>query len=275
MMAAEARRAGADRRFAACIFDLFGTLVPLSRRSDYYAALAVVPERLGLDAGAFREGWDASYRERNEGRLATLEDNVLEVCRRLGASSPPAAVTASLIPFRRLLDETLQPKPESAAVLDEISRRRFALGLISNCNPDVPALFRRGALASRFHAALFSSEAGVAKPRPEIYVEMARLLGVAPGDCLYIGDGHGRELAGAAAVGMTTALLDHGQPDGYIFDRDETGDFLLASLTDVLGIAGESTGTACPAARRQGGSAPAGGPTPPARCDGPPPLPDA
>jgi len=230
--------------FAACVFDLFGTLVPLSRRSEYYALLALVPERLRLDADAFRAEWDATYRERNDGRLATLEENVLEVCRRLGASCARAAITESLAPFRRLMAETLRPKPESAAVLAELARRGYALGLISNCNPDVPALFRPGPLARFFDEMLFSSEAGVAKPQAGIYLEMTRRLGVAPGDCLYVGDGHARELAGAAAVGMTTALLDHNQPDGYIFDRDETADFRLAGLADVLALLAEKPGRA-------------------------------
>ena len=221
-------------KIQACIFDLFGTLVPVSRKSDYYGSLAAVPQRLGMDEAAFRREWDATYLQRNDGTLPTLEANVRAICTSLGAAAEDAEIASALGPFRRLMRETLRPKPESAGVLQEIARRGYPLGLISNCNPDVPELFRRGPLASHFRVAVFSSEAGAAKPAPGVYLEATRQLGVEPRACLYIGDGHGRELAGAAAVGMVTALLDNHQPDGYIFDRDEAAAHALAGLSEVL-----------------------------------------
>ncbi|MFH1143687.1 MAG: HAD family hydrolase [Candidatus Eisenbacteria bacterium] len=223
-------------RIEACIFDLFGTIVPVSRMADYYGTLDAVPARLGIDAAVFRREWDATYRERNDGRLPTLEANVVEICARLGEKARPAEMTASLAPFRSLIRETLNPKPESEALLRELARRGYPLGLISNCNPDVPGLFRSGPLASYFRETIFSSEVGMAKPEPGIYLEMIRRLAVRPEACLYVGDGHGRELAGAGAVGLITALLDNGQPDGYVFDQDTTADYELADLGAALGL---------------------------------------
>lgn len=40
------------------------------------------------------------------------------------------------------------------------------------------------------------------KPDPAIYLLACRRLGVAPEDCVFVGDGGDRELEGAAAVGM-------------------------------------------------------------------------
>ena len=50
---------------------------------------------------------------------------------------------------------------------------------------------------------LSSERLGSYKPDPAIYRTAAQRLGVAPGDCVYVGDGADGELAGAAAVGMT------------------------------------------------------------------------
>ena len=65
---------------------------------------------------------------------------------------------------------------------------------------------------------------------------MVRRLEVSPEACVYIGDGHGQELAGARSLGLITALLDNGQPAGYIFNRDTSADFELAGLGEVLGL---------------------------------------
>lgn len=54
---------------------------------------------------------------------------------------------------------------------------------------------------------VFSSETGLRKPDPAIYLAAAERLGVAPERCLYCGDGAYGELSGAAAVGMTPYLI--------------------------------------------------------------------
>ena len=37
----------------ACIFDLFGTLVPIVRREEYYAGLLSLAKRMGVSEAAF------------------------------------------------------------------------------------------------------------------------------------------------------------------------------------------------------------------------------
>jgi putative hydrolase of the HAD superfamily len=56
--------------------------------------------------------------------------------------------------------------------------------------------------------ALFSSELGIKKPDPEIYLKACQLLGVEPQRCLYVGDGGSHELSGASELGMDALLLD-------------------------------------------------------------------
>ena len=53
-----------------------------------------------------------------------------------------------------------------------------------------------------FDAVAFSDEARVAKPDAGIYLAACGSLGVAPQECVYVGDGADDELEGAAALGM-------------------------------------------------------------------------
>jgi phosphoglycolate phosphatase-like HAD superfamily hydrolase len=56
-------------------------------------------------------------------------------------------------------------------------------------------------------ARVLSCEAGRRKPDPVLFTTIARQLGVAPADCLYVGDGGGGELSGASACGMHAVML--------------------------------------------------------------------
>lgn len=220
----------------ACIFDLFGTLVPTTLTRAYHDSLRSGAARLGLSEEDFVREWHATYLDRNRGTLPNLEANVAEVLRRLGAEAAPGVVRESLEPFRRMTREAMVPKPESEEVLSRLRGEGYRLGLISNCNPEVPDLFRQGPLARYFEASLFSSEAGRMKPDPWLYTEMARRLETAPDACLYIGDGHERELEGASGVGMTTVRVDDDQPGGFIWGRDERADHYVVDLREIFGI---------------------------------------
>jgi len=220
--------------FRACIFDLFGTIVPTTLTTAYYDSLRDAAGRLGLPTDDFVREWHATYLERNRGTLSTLDANVVEVCRRLKVDAGQEAIARSLESFRRMTREAMTPKPESEEILGTLRERGYPLGLISNCNPEVPDLFRRGPLARHFDAMFFSAEAGTMKPDPRLYSEMARLLHVPPRECLYIGDGHERELEGASGVGMTTVRVEYDQPGGFVWGRDERADHHVVDLREIL-----------------------------------------
>jgi putative hydrolase of the HAD superfamily len=70
-----------------------------------------------------------------------------------------------------------------------------------------PVLWPDTPFAPFFNVAIFSSTCGLQKPDPRIYLLAAEKLAVKPKDCLYIGDGDGNELTGAAQVGMNPVLI--------------------------------------------------------------------
>ena len=63
-------------------------------------------------------------------------------------------------------------------------------------------MIKASALFPYFDVALISYEQGICKPDPAMYQRMIEQLGVAPDECLYVGDGGSRELYGARDAGM-------------------------------------------------------------------------
>jgi FMN phosphatase YigB (HAD superfamily) len=58
-----------------------------------------------------------------------------------------------------------------------------------------------------------SSEAGWAKPAPEIFQVALGRHGIAPGEALHVGDSEQMDLAGAQAAGIAGVLLDRKAPE--------------------------------------------------------------
>ena len=123
--------------------------------------------------------------------------------------------------------------------LTELSARGYPIALVSVCSPDIPERWRGLPLAPLVDVTVFSSEVGLRKPDPAIYLAASEGLGVSPQACLYCGDGAYGELTGAAAVGMTPYLirdpsLDH---DALLTpDRDDWAGATIGDLRELLAV---------------------------------------
>lgn len=95
------------------------------------------------------------------------------------------------------------------ALLETLRDRGLLLALVSNAI-DPPDLLHRDlaefGVAQRLDAAVFSSEVGRRKPDPLIFRRALDLLGVEPGESLFVGDTLATDIAGADALGMRTCL---------------------------------------------------------------------
>jgi putative hydrolase of the HAD superfamily len=89
-------------------------------------------------------------------------------------------------------------------VLDELLRRGYVLGIISNLigTREIPEWLATENYASYFKSVALSSVLGIRKPDPAIYLEAARQAGVEPGNCAYIGDNLKRDVTGTRAAGF-------------------------------------------------------------------------
>ena len=100
-----------------------------------------------------------------------------------------------------------EPSDGVGWLLDELARRGVAIGLASNSSASWVAATLGGlGLADRFGAAVAGDMVARGKPAPDVYLEAARRLGVAPGRCVAIEDS-GTGLTAALAAGMTALAL--------------------------------------------------------------------
>ena len=199
--------------FSAVVFDLNDTLVHGGERELRDAFSRGAARDLGVDQEAFAAAVRESFDARCRGALGDLYETYSRLAHGLGVRPDPAAVRSAV--ERRLCFERgrLVAAPRVLEALDRLRRAGYRLGLISDCSAETPAIWRETALAERFEVAVFSWETGARKPDPSLYLAAARGLGVAPGDCLYVGDGGSDELAGAERAGMSALRLEFEEDD--------------------------------------------------------------
>jgi putative hydrolase of the HAD superfamily len=180
----------------AVIFDLWDTLVdwPVAAGEELKQRVAV---HVGGDPDAFEQAWRESYRASQTGPLG-------DVYRSLGV--PDEHVEAHVSARHEFGRRFLRLRDGARDALAELRRRGVRLGLITVCSEEVPVAWPETELAGLFDAETFSSECGLVKPEPEIYLRTADALGVPAAECYFVGDGANDELAGAARVGMTPVL---------------------------------------------------------------------
>jgi HAD superfamily hydrolase (TIGR01549 family) len=94
-------------------------------------------------------------------------------------------------------------------VLAELQRRGYILGIISNLigTREIPAWLEAEGYAPYFKSVVLSSVFGKRKPDPSIYLEAARLAGVEPADCIYVGDNPKRDVVGTRQAGFGGIIL--------------------------------------------------------------------
>jgi len=219
---------------AAVIFDLIGTLARNFSAREFERLLHEMAAAVCAPAADFARRWVASFDERNKGLWPTLEANIEQVCRAMGVKSDPARLAQAA---RLMLDfrgRTLIPRPDAVETLNRLKALGCKTGLISDCSPEVPIVWRETPLAALIDAPIFSCLVGLKKPDPRIYHLACERLGVDPQDCLYVGDGDSHELTGADRVGMHAVMMRAPHDDPYRHDPEDWQGPCISALKDVL-----------------------------------------
>jgi putative hydrolase of the HAD superfamily len=219
--------------FEAVVFDLFGTLVPEFSTTDFFESVRDMARALGADQDRFEDAWRQTAEARQTGRFATVEDNVRHICGSLGVDPSDDAVAMALDLRLGLYRLWFHPRRGALETLTELTARGYPIGLVSMCAPDAPAMWRASALAPFVDVEVFSSEVGLRKPDPAIFLRATFGLGVDPVSCVYCGDGAYGELSGAEAVGMTSYLIADPVVDAEASLTPEREDWSGARVSDL------------------------------------------
>jgi putative hydrolase of the HAD superfamily len=181
----------------AVIFDLWDTLVewPAAEAAKLRDRIARL---VGVEDDEFSRRWNDCYRASQTGRLADAY---------LTLGVPHDHVHEQVEARHAFGRSALKPRAATTTALAELRSRGMKLAVLSVCSEEVPAAWPESALAGLFDAETFSSDCGLMKPEPAVYLQTACALNVDPGDCLFVGDGANDELGGAERVGMTPVLF--------------------------------------------------------------------
>jgi putative hydrolase of the HAD superfamily len=203
----------------AVLFDFFGTLTRAVRRGPSHVMVARI---LGCDHAAMVAALDRSYYARACGDLGSAEESLRWVAHQAGGHPTDDAVKAAVEVRMRAMREDTRLRYEAVPTLRELRRRGLRTAVVSDCTHELPAFLPRLPVDPLLDTAVYSIEVGRCKPSPAMYGTACDRLGVAPHECLYVGDGGSNELTGAVDAGMAAVRLTAPDLGGHlVFGADE------------------------------------------------------
>ena len=209
----------------AVLFDWGNTLVQFTWDDE----LLVEGHRAGL--GRDDPAFTARYRELIDVSVGRPYEELL---RELGVDDPDAFIDAE----HEVWKPAHQILGSAQAMLESLRARGIKTGLVANAWPEPARLLRAdiaaAGLAELLDVIVLSSEIGVLKPAPEIFLAATGALGVDPIDSIFVGDRLETDVQGAANLGMTTI-----QALWFSADDSSAGvepDFMAFTPMDVLNV---------------------------------------
>ena len=132
-----------------------------------------------------------------------------------------------------------QFKPEAKMVIEELSKRGYRIGAITNTVSRVlvPGEFDDAGIADYMETLVMSSVTGIRKPDPRLFLLAARIMDVDPSKCVYIGDQVDRDAEGPHRAGFGLGVIIRGKKAPFILDElspIQKPDIVVDSLEDLL-----------------------------------------
>jgi len=221
------------RRYQAVICDMFDTLVnfrwdrlPLVlfdggevRSTSPLIYDALRPLCPGIAQPDFCRAFIESSREAERTRTDTQREVTAHqrfrmLLRRLGIPdglTADAFVRAGIAEQMRQLGRAMELPEENRAVLEAL-RPRYRMAVVSNFDhgPTVEAALTDFGIRDRFEVVVVSADVGWRKPRPEIFQETLRRMGVGRDQAIFVGDTPEADVVGPQGVGMDVIWIDRG-----------------------------------------------------------------
>jgi HAD superfamily hydrolase (TIGR01509 family) len=149
----------------------------------------------------------------------------------LHVPGPPEEINDAIV--ERMLERYGEAPPLIPGAVESVRRvaARWPLAIASSSNPElIEVVVRAAGLGDVFEIAVSSQEVARGKPAPDVYLEAARRLGVAPERCAAVEDSH-NGIRSAKAAGMRVVAV----PNPHFPPDDEA----MAAADVVLGSIGE------------------------------------
>jgi len=216
------------------LFDLGNTL----RHLDHAFVAGVISQHARAVAAAEfaraeyhgKAAVDAQFRARRAGTDATRQRPYFEaIMDALGiADAVRPAIRADLEAENARDNLWRVMHDDTPAVLDELRRRGYVLGVVSNADGRIAAALAECGLAPHFTTIIDSHVVGVEKPDARIFQLALAACGAQPAETMFIGDIYEIDVQGARNAGIAPLLIDPLNLYGNV-DCDR-----IAKLADLL-----------------------------------------
>jgi putative hydrolase of the HAD superfamily len=227
---------GITEGITAVVFDFYGTLTPVSPSEAWASNATRLAAVMGVPDDALVRVLDDTFPERISGALGDVRQTLAVIGSRLGVRLTDLQLDEAARTRRTVQESMFALRPEALSVIGLLRDRGLRIGLVSDCTSELPDAWPRLPLAALVDAPVFSCVERTRKPDPRLFHAVAQRLPAEPADCLYVGDGGGRELTGSSGIGMRAVLL--AGPDWHQHrDHNREADWAgprISSLADLV-----------------------------------------
>lgn len=155
---------------------------------------------------------------------------------KIGESSP-RVLAAAIVAYRKEKAKHVQTYPQVVPTLNELRKRGHKLGIVTDAD-SLQGWIRLTELGleNMFDAVVTKDSSGIRKPNALPFQKALNQLKVKPEETLHVGDWPARDIAGAKALGLKTALAKYGMSEA-LKDESIVPDYTLNKFEELLEIA--------------------------------------
>jgi len=138
--------------------------------------------------------------------------------------------------MREGLTKVAVPIPSVANMLLELKKQNLKVALITNGSKKIQLRkLEMLDLGNAFEQIITTKDFGADKPKPEPFLEMARLLGCNPNRMIYVGDHPYNDVAGAHGAGYVSVWVNTAGKE-WVYSDIERADYEINDVLELPGI---------------------------------------
>lgn len=122
---------------------------------------------------------------------------------------------------------------ESREVLSRLKQRGERMVLVSNFYGNVETVLTEMGFDGMFESVIESAVVGIRKPDPRIFTLGVEALGLAPGECVVIGDSYDKDIEAAKRAGCMTVWI---KGEGWTDDEPDgkAADTVISTIDELI-----------------------------------------